>query len=85
MNMNKYLNESGFMEITDINLATCAYYFGFKIDSIDKTNPSRAVFIIERDANLDSLIEGFWSKTLLVDPLTYFNCLKEIKTRLYQS
>ena len=76
--------EIGLFETTDIALVATARYFGYRIDAIDKNNPSRAVFYLERDEGFDDLLQGFWSKTLQVDPLGFFNALKETKTRLYQ-
>ncbi len=82
--MKKYLNENHYFSTSDMSLATTIYYFGSKIEAIDKSDESRAIFIFPRDKELDSLIQAFWSHSLQVDPLTYCNSLKEIKTRLYQ-
>ncbi|MCX6756291.1 MAG: DUF5659 domain-containing protein [Candidatus Nomurabacteria bacterium] len=85
MNENmKIIKESNFFECSDISLASTLFYFGYKIEAINKNNSSRVVFVFERDNKLDELIQGFWAHSLGVDPLGYFNCLKEIKTRLYQ-
>ncbi|MEI6190763.1 MAG: DUF5659 domain-containing protein [bacterium] len=81
----KYEKENDFFESSDLSLVSCLYYFGCKIEAINKNNPSRAVFILKRDKGLDEVIQGFWSHSLQVDPLTYFNSLKEVKTRLYQT
>ncbi|MEI7810235.1 MAG: DUF5659 domain-containing protein [bacterium] len=78
------IKEQNFFECSDISLASTLFYFGYKIETINKNNPARAIFIFERDKKLDELIQGFWSHSLVVDPLGYFNSLKEIKTRLYQ-
>ena len=78
------MNENDYYKTTDIALATTLYCYGLKLDAIDKTNPSRATFIFERDSGLDDLVQAFWAHTLKVDPLLYFNELKQIKTRLYQ-
>lgn len=80
-----YTTEKEFFETTDMPLIATLYYFGYKIDAIDKSNPSRAVFLIIRDKKLDEITQGFWSHTLKVEPIAYFNSLKEIKTRLYQT
>lgn len=80
----KYIKETNFFESTDISLAATLFYFGSKIEAINKNNPARAIFIFERNKKLDGLIQGFWAHSLQVDPLNYFNSLKEIKTRLYQ-
>ncbi len=79
----KQIKEKDLLQSTDISLVSALYYFGYKINAIDKTNSARAVFYIERDENIDDLIQSFWSHTLTCDPLTYFNSLKEVKTRLY--
>jgi hypothetical protein len=79
----KILNEQKYYESSDMALISTIYYFGYKIEAINKNSP-RAIFIFERDKQLDELIQGFWAHTLQVDPLGYFNSLKEIKTRLYQ-
>ncbi len=81
----KYIKEKDLFESTDIALISALYYFGCKIEAIDKSNPSRSIFFIQRSKDLDTLIQGFWSHSLQVDPLAYFNSLKEIKTRLHQS
>ncbi len=77
------MTKKEFFESTDISLVSTLYYFGCKIEAIDKSNPSRAIFYIERCKELDQLIQGFWSHSLNVEPLAYFNSLKDIKTRLY--
>ena len=80
----KKIEKNDYFESTDIAFVATAYYFGCKIEAIDRTNPARAIFILERDKDLDRLLQGFWTHTLQVDLLNYFNCLKEVKTRLYQ-
>ncbi len=76
--------EDSYFETTDISLANTLYYFGFKIESINKNNPTRAVFIFDKSKELDALTQGFWSHSLQVEPLAFLNSLKEVKTRLYQ-
>ena len=80
----KYPNENEYFETTDLNLANTICYFGGKIETIDKRDPSRATFVIKRDKGLDNIVQGYWSHTLQVDPLTFFNYLRELKTRLRQ-
>ena len=53
------------------------------IDSIDKANPHRALFLFKRDQELDQLLEKFWRRELRVEPQAYFAQLKFIKSRLY--
>ena len=83
MNM-KTLEENEYFETTDMSLAVTIHYFGGIIETIDKTNPSRAIFIIKRDKGLNNVIQGFWSHSLQVEPAAFLNSLKETKSRLYQ-
>ncbi|MGB2580622.1 MAG: DUF5659 domain-containing protein [Minisyncoccia bacterium] len=79
------MGENNYFETTDISLASAIVTFGGKIDAIDKADPYRSVFVFKRSKELDALIQGFWAHSLSVDPLAYFNCLKEVKNRLYQT
>ena len=80
----KIIKENDFFKTTDIAIATTLYCYGYRLDAIDKTNPSRANFIFERDVHLDDIVQSFWAHSLKVDPLVFFSELKQIKTRLYQ-
>lgn len=79
----KYLNENDYFQSADLSLVAALMSFGYSIEGIDRADPGRAVFHIERDKFLDEKVQAFWSHSLTVDPLAYFNCLKEAKTRLY--
>ena len=76
------LDANDYYSTTDLALAA-AISLQFPIEAVDKTNPHKALFLFKRDEHLDQLIEIFWKKELRVDPLTYFNQLKTIKSRLY--
>lgn len=53
------------------------------IIKVDKTNPRKAQFIFERNSNLESVLNKYWNKELLIEPRVYFDQLKAIKARLY--
>ncbi len=75
MNLNEYYQTS------DIALSAAISLF-IPLDSIDNSNPTRAIFIFKRDEGIDKIIENYWKNTLRVDPQAYFNKLKNLKTRL---
>lgn len=77
-----YLNENAYFETTDLHLANTIYCFGGTIEAIHRKDPARATFVIKRDKGLDNLVQGYWSHSLSVDPLTFVHCLRELKTRL---
>lgn len=67
----------------DLALCAALYVCGYPIEEIDRENPSRAIFCIPRNEYLDDIVRLFLTHELRVDPLAYFNAIKEIKTRLY--
>lgn len=78
----KQLQEKDFFKTSDICLASALCCYDYQIEGIDK-NSSKAVFLIKRDEQLDELIQLYFTHQLKVDPASFFNFLKEIKTRIY--
>jgi len=81
--MTKILQEKDYLKTTDISLCATLCCCGYQIETINKQNPSKAVFLIKRDGQLDNLIQLYFTHQLKVEPLSFFNFLKEIKTRIY--
>mgnify|MGYP001600793682 CR=1 FL=1 len=81
--MSQKLKEKDYFKSSDISLCAALCYLGYQIESIEKVNPSKAIFVIEKDEKLEEIIKLFFAHQLQVDPLGYFNFLKEIKVRIY--
>ena len=75
-------HENNTFESSDLSLVATLCCFGAVIESVDRSAP-RAIFFIRREKGLDQLVQGFHSHSLQVEPLAYFNALKEAKSRLY--
>jgi len=74
-----------YFESSDISIVSALLCYGYQVESIDKENPSKAVFIIKKDNKLEGLIQKYFKHQLQVDALDFFNFLKELKTRLYHT
>jgi len=83
--MKNQLTNEKYTKTSDLALAACLCFFGYSIGDIDKTNRNKALFLIENDEKIDDYIEKFWRHELKVEPVAFFNLIKEIKTRLYSS
>ena len=79
MNMNKHCE---LYQTSDLSLVAALCTFGAKIDFVERTTP-RATFHIEPVSGLDRLVAAFYARDLTVEPLAYFNALRDAKTRLY--
>ncbi len=67
---------------TDLTTAVTLSLF-FPIETIDKTNPRKATFIFRREKGFDQVLAQYWQRKLSIEPQTFANQLKAIKTRLY--
>ena len=66
----------------DIGLTAALISAEFHNYSIDKKNPNKAIFIFNKDNNLEKFVERYWSDKLVVNARTYFNNLKMLKNRI---
>ena len=67
---------------SDLALAT-TISLQFPIQDIDRSNPRKAVFVFLRSPELENLVEGYFRNELKISPQTFFNQLRDIKSRLY--
>lgn len=83
--MSEILKEEGYFKTSDISLCSALCCYGYQIETIERRNPAKAIFLIKRDGNLDDLIHLYFTHQLKVEPLSFFNFLKELKTRIYHT
>ena len=81
--MTKKLREKDYFKSSDISLCAVLCCNGYQVEAVDRQNPSKALFLIKRDERLEDLIYLYFTHQLKVEPLSFFNFLKEIKTRIY--
>ena len=74
--------QNDYFETSDLPLCTTLCCFGYEIDSISKQE-RKATFLIIKDERLESLVKKYWTHQLQVEPMSFFNFLKEIKSRIY--
>jgi len=81
---NKNLINNNLYSTSDLSLAAvlCLHY---PIKAVNKKNQKKAYFIFEKDKNFDLLLERYWHGDLKVDPQQYFNNLRILKNRIYNS
>lgn len=80
--MHEHEHENESLESSDLSLVAALCCFGAVIESVDRSAP-RAIFFIRQEKGLDELVQEFHAHSLQVEPLTYFNALKQAKSRLY--
>ena len=73
-----------FYECSDLALSAFLSMW-HTLEKIDHTNPQRALFIFKRDEQIERHIEEYWRGQAAVNPQAYFQQLRFIKGRLYES
>jgi len=83
--MTEILQEKDYFKSSDICLCSALCCYGYQIEAVDRQSPSKANFLIKRNERLDELMQLYFTHQLTVEPLSFFNFMKEIKTRIYHA
>ena len=70
-------------ETHDLALVATLVERGHTPVDLDKSNERRVVFIFYNSIGLRTLIDEYWLDEVKVNPKTYFDTLKHVKTRIY--
>ena len=81
--MSKKLSKQSDCQATsDLALAT-ALATKFPIKEINSDDPKRVIFFFHKSKELEEMVKLYWDKQCLIDAQTYFQQLRQIKSRLY--
>lgn len=83
--MTRYLKDEQYFKGSDLSFAAVCEANGFTIDALDRSDPKKTVFLIKKKEGFDNLLQAFWQRSLLIEPRAYFDSLKAVKSRLYQT
>ena len=67
---------------SDLGLTT-TLSLHFPIKTIDRSNPRKVLFVFEQSDILTNFIDKYWKNEIVVEPQTFTNQIKNIKTRIY--
>jgi len=67
----------------DFGLATVLTTLGFTLKNLDRTNPSKVIFVFEENDELQKTITQYFSNQLKVNPQLLFASQKTLKTYLH--
>lgn len=67
----------------DLGAAAALVSAGFQLVSLDKANPRKAQFTFLREAEIQAVLDDYWTDRLEVKARSFFDNLKMLKNRLY--
>lgn len=69
---------------TTQNLALAAtLYVWYPLEGIVRNDSRKVDFQFPKNQELEKLVDSFWRKEVKVEPLSYFEALKTLKSRIY--
>lgn len=68
---------------SDLGLVASLLSIGFQLISIDKEHPSKALFIVKKEYNLEEMINGYFSGQLMAPARVLFDKVKLLKSMLH--
>ena len=71
-----------FYKTSDLGLATTLSLF-FPIKTIDRNNPRKVLFVFDQTKELEQFVDKYWRSEIVIEPKTFTNQIKNIKTRIY--
>jgi hypothetical protein len=66
----------------DLGLATTLSLF-FPVKTIDRSNSHKVLFVFDQTKELNDFVNKYWRSEVAVEPQTFTNQIKNIKTRIY--
>ena len=77
------LYENEYFESSNLSLVGTLCVFGAAIEGVNRNDGHRAIFYIKHEKGLERLVQAFYARELKVEPLAYYNALRDVKSRLY--
>lgn len=71
-----------FYKTSDLGLVT-TLSLHFPIRAIERSNPRKVLFVFDLTDELNAIIDKFWRNEVVIEPQTFINQIKNIKTRIY--
>lgn len=68
---------------SELPLCASLICLNFSLDSLDKTNPQRTIFIFKQSKELSKAVNDFWQRKIRLEPLEYFEATRYLKSRIY--
>ncbi len=83
----EYLKVENQTELTDISLASCLVVLGFPIIAFnrDPKDFPKVGMVFKKTKELEQMVQNYWNGTLLVEPKTFWNTSRELKSRIRSS
>ena len=74
-----------FFTTYDLGATAALICSDYELMAVDKVNPSKALFVFQREDGIEETVDDYWADRLEVKARRYFDSLKAVKNKLYSS
>ncbi len=67
----------------DLGVSAALLCLGFRLQDVDKENPRKALFIFQREDEIEDFANQYFTDQLEVKARSFFDHLKALKNKLY--
>mgnify|MGYP001575262633 CR=1 FL=1 len=78
--MSKRLDE---YQTYDLGCAAALISAGFELESLDKANPRKVLFLFRAKVEIKAIVDDYWADKLEVKARGFFDNIKMLKNRIY--
>jgi len=72
-----------YLHTFDLGAAASLATAGFKLVSLEKSNPQKVQLVFRRDVGIEKVVDDYWADRLEVKARTFFDNIKMLKNRIY--
>lgn len=76
-------NFTEFYYTFDLGCSSALVSSGFKLVSLDKSNPKKVHFIFLREIGIERVVDEYFADTLKINARKFFDNTKMLKNRIY--
>ena len=80
----EYLNTENNIAFSDMSLVSCLVALEFPVIAFDRDPKEypKVKMVFKKTKELDEAINSFWDGSLRIEPKTYWNAIREMKSRV---
>lgn len=78
------LKDEEHISFSEFSLAIALICLGFKLIALNRSDQTyrKIVFVFKKDTALQTTVSRYWNGDLLVEPKTFWNVSRELKSRM---
>lgn len=76
-------DEDKYFYTYDIGCCSALICSGFKLVAMNKANPNKVLFILNREIGIEKIVDDYWADRLEVKARAFFDNIKMLKNRIY--